>query len=365
MGNGKEKIIIMKIHFIGHILEQSGWGRAARDLIKALKTTESEITCSPVLLGKARPLTKEYSFIKELIGKNIGKADYVIQHLLPHHIQYNGSYKKNVACAMYETTNTNVCDFENYLDLVDEVWVPSYCLDRTTYTIPYPVETPQLTQDICIKELDHTYKFYTICESSRRKNIWAMVRSFFKSFIDSDNVSLIIKIVSNEMDPVSFKNKLENDLEICKKNCGLYKTPEVHFITDYWSTDQINSLHKYCDCYISSSFGESWCYPLVDALSFNKEVISSLTYGPMYLKTIGANIRLVNGNQGLYHGEVDRLNGYHTLYEYCETVDEIDLSKEMINIYQEKERNKVDNSEVIKTLSFENIGRMMCERLQD
>lgn len=348
----------MKIHFVGHLLERSGWGRAANDLVKALVDAGASVTCSPVALGKA---VQPQENIRPLIGKNID-ADYIIQHILPHHMQYSGRYKKNVGYGMFETDGMHTSYMSYYLSLMDEVWSPSNH-NESHKTVPYPISQPLDVEPIKIPEIDHTYKFYTVCEYSRRKNIWGMVRSFFRAFIDADNVSLIIKVFSNEESPDNFRKRLYADLETCRINCGLYKVPQVVFITEYLSKHDIAGLHRYADCFVSSSFGESWCYPLVDAISYNKRIISSPTDGATYLKSLGADINLTTSTTDHYHGEIDRLNGYHTLYESCEKPCEIYMADLMRKIM--KEKYIVDNSYLVNQLSFENVGRMMCEQLMD
>ena len=49
--------------------------------------------------------------------------------------------------------------------------------------------------------------------------------------------------------------------------------PPVLFITDFLTEDKLMGLHQTCDCYVSSSHGEAWNIPCMDAMGFAKPVI--------------------------------------------------------------------------------------------
>ena len=360
---------MLKVHYIAHLFENSGWGRSCRELIRALYENNIELTVSPVILSKTSRITGEYSFINDLVNKNIGKPDYVIQHILPHHMQYSGNYKKNVGFALFETSDMRTSKMLKYLEVLDEVWICNkndLIPGLNLKTIPLPVDTSLIERKIPkmnIPEIDHSYKFYTVCEFSRRKNIWAGVRAFFKAFSGSDNVCLIIKTFAADKNPIELKEKLKEELELCRRNCGIVNPPEVHFITEYFDQDQLLALHKYCDCFILSSFGEAWSYPMVDSLMFGKPVITSRLGGPQYLKWLGCEIDFCHSETDCYHGELDRIPGYHTVYENAQNINENDLARLMKKQYNKKENNQEINLRALSKISFENVGRMMCEQL--
>jgi glycosyltransferase involved in cell wall biosynthesis len=362
----------LKVHYISHLFENSGWGRSCRELIRALYENDVELTVSPVILSKTAKISGEYSFINNLVNKDIGKPEYVIQHILPHYMQYNGNYKKNVGIALLETSDIRSTKMSKYLEVLDEVWIcnKDNLINGLTNikTIPFPVDTSIVNRNIAkmnIPEIKDSYKFYTVCEYSRRKNIWAGVRSFFKAFHNSDNVCLIIKIFAGNKNPQAFKEKLEEELELCKRNCGVINPPEVYFITEFFDEEQLLSLHKYCDCFILPSFGEAWSYPMVDSLMFGKPVITSRLAGPQYLSWLGCEIDFCSSSVDGYHGELDRIHGYHTIYENCQNINENDMSLKMKKQYSIRENNLENNLKALNKISFENVGRMMCEQLVD
>jgi len=356
----------MKIRMVSHLLENSGYGKACREIASALSIYGVDLTCNPVVLGKPSRLSEQYLFLESYLDKNIGKPDYILQFVLPHHFQYNGNYKKNAGYCLFETSNLKPTKMFKYTELMDEIYSPT-TIDSAikNHMVPLPINLDILKYNIPkmrIKEIDHTYKFYTICDYSRRKNIWASVRGFLRAFNNSDNVSLVIKISSNEMDPQTFKTYLEGQLKTCVENCGIRYNDNIIFITERFDEQQILSLHKYCDCYITTSFGEAWNYPMVDALVLGKQIISSLTASAKFFKRMGCKINLVDGLVDTYHGETDRLPGYHTLYENCINTNEVSLSQQMKQLYKE---GKVVNNYLsyLEKYTPDKIGKMICERL--
>lgn len=356
----------MKIRMVSHLLENSGYGKACREIASALSVYGAELTCNPVILGKPSALTGKYSFLEPLVDKYIGKPDYILQFVLPHHFQYNGNYKKNAGYCLFETSNLKPTKMFKYLELMDDIYTPTKIdSDIQHYTIPLPIDLNIGKYNIPkmkIKEIDHTFKFYTVCDYSRRKNIWATVRGFLRAFNNSDNVSLVIKVSSNEMDPATFKNYLEGHLKTCVENCGIKYNDNIVFITERFSEEQIIALHKYCDCYVTTSFGEAWNYPMVDALVLGKTIVSSATEAALFFSNINCKINIIYSWKDPYHGETDRLPGYHTLYEDCVYSNEKALSVHLKNIYK-KGKSQHNNIPYLEKYTPEKIGKMICERL--
>ena len=261
----------MKILYISHQQEASGYGRSCRDFLKAIKTTGAEVASVPVILGR------NGNFYEETEFADIRNADYVISNLLPHHLSYNGSFEKNIGICLNETENLNMTDWKSHLDMMDEVWIP-YEGDFGI-TIPHPVDVNKYVQKfpkMNITEANGTYKFYWIGEASKRKNLSALITAYFLAFQSSDPVSLIIKVSKPGYTPEAIKQEIEDLITKIAEGMRLHPKeyyPRVFVISEYWSDEQICALHKLCDCYVNSSYGEALCYPMIDAMGFNRPVI--------------------------------------------------------------------------------------------
>ena len=130
--------------------------------------------------------------------------------------------------------------------------------------------------------IDDTYKFYTISDLSYRKNVFGIVASFLSEFDCEDNVSLTVKgFVPGQTFAESFEY-FENSVKEIKKS--LHKPewayPKISFIDTRFSEQEMCSLHKTCDCYVSLSRGEGDGLPHFDAAGFKNICIYPYWNGP-------------------------------------------------------------------------------------
>lgn len=347
----------MKILYISHQKEDSGYGRSCRDYLKALKTTGAEISSVPVLLGKAK------NFYEETEQVSMLGCDYVIQHVLPHHMSYNGNFKKNIGICLNETKDTELTYWQAHLDMMDEVWYPYSTYFGNNYTIPHPVDIDVYARNypgMNIKEADGTYKFYWIGEASKRKNLSALLMAYFTAFSPSDPVSLIIKVHKGGYSNEQTKREIEDLVEKTAAGLRLYPVeeyPRVFVIADYWTDDQIYAFHNMADCYVSSSYGEALCYPMIDAMGFNKPVICSNNHASFYHNY--GYMHSAESTEEKCYGQMDAFDGHFTALETWRAVDIDSLGRAMQ--YEYNSRNKPDND--LSGLSYSNVGKLMLERL--
>lgn len=352
-----------KVLFIGNILESSGWGNYTRNMIRSLNTVGGlDVVARPVVLGKANKVDKE---IEDVIRKDSKDSDFVIQCVLPHHMMYQGGVR-NFGLGMVETQRHLYNEWPQYLNLMDEVWLPNKeTIDgvvKPQITIPPPVDISKYYKKYPqpnIEGLEGRYKYYTICEYNKRKNINGLIMAFYRAFTYDDMTALIIKVNKYGNDPVEFKNMLENQLIDIQNRTGLTSEfPPVIFITDYYSEDQLCGLHKYCDCYVAPSFGEAINYPLLDACGFCNTIISSDVSGPRYMKEAGLPVILVDGmSQPCFDAE-KHFPGYNSLSENWFITNLTSLSETMVGVVGNK--NEYCNME---HFSYETVGEAMIERV--
>ena len=85
----------MKVLYIGHYREGTGWANAAIDYILSMHKAGIDVVCRPVKLNNSNPeIPKE---IEELEKKSLKGCNICIQHVLPHMLDYNGNFEKNIA----------------------------------------------------------------------------------------------------------------------------------------------------------------------------------------------------------------------------------------------------------------------------
>lgn len=350
----------MKILYISHQREDSGYGRSCRDYLQALKTTGVEISSVPVVLGKPGHFQDETEKV------SMRDCDAVIQHVLPHHMSYNSNLGKNVGICLNETLDCDSNYWQPHLDMMDEVWYPYKLyggISNKQRTIPNPVDTDIYARTypkMNIIEANGTYKFYWIGEASKRKNLSALLMAYLSTFTHSDPVSLVIKVHKSGYSNEQAKQEIDALVEKTAAGlrlCPVEDYPRVFVIADYWAEDQIYALHNLCDCYVSSSYGEAVCYPMIDAMGFNNPVICSNNHSAYYGKY--GYMRVVSSMEEKCYGHMDAFDGHFTARDSWKAVDIQELGMAMQ--YEYNNRIKPEND--VSGLSYANVGKLMLERL--
>ena len=287
----------MKVLFIAHFREGTGWSHAAIDYALAMDSVGIDVVCRNVdLTGRMADVPTK---IKELENKNTQGCDFCIQNVLPHHLVGSGKFKKNIAIFFGESENLWTTNWFVFLQQMDEVWVsnPDLChslfdsrflIDHNKIeVVPCPFDPEKMTKKtpkISMPGRDHQFKFYYIGELNDRKNIGSIIRSFHAEFDISEQVALILKVKKFGQSPQQTHNEVKSMCDEIKASLRMYRSVEDYheeiIIADDMSDDGILALHRYGDCFVSSSHGEGWSIPAFDAMCLGKTPICSNSGGP-------------------------------------------------------------------------------------
>ena len=182
----------MKVLYIGHYKEGTGWGHAAADYILAMDSVGIDVVCRSInLSGKQAEIPKR---IEELEQKSIKGCDICIQHVLPHYMDYNGRFKKNIGLYATETDSFDRTTWAERINLMDEAWVINQQMVdasiRSGVTIPIKIiphasDTDKFNKAYTkfeIPQIDNTFVFYFVGELIRRKNLVALLKAFHIEF---------------------------------------------------------------------------------------------------------------------------------------------------------------------------------------
>ena len=91
----------MKVLYIGCYRDGTGWAHAAQDYILSLDTVNIEVVPRFVKLNdNFAEIPKR---IEDLENNDDKNCDVVIQHVLPHLMDYRGDFQKNIALYVTET----------------------------------------------------------------------------------------------------------------------------------------------------------------------------------------------------------------------------------------------------------------------
>jgi glycosyltransferase involved in cell wall biosynthesis len=362
----------MKILYISHQKEASGYGRSCRDYLNCLKHIGCEITSFPIRLGRVS------NFEDETEKNSIYNSDIVISHVLPHFLSYDGSFDKNIAISLKENVKSIKNSWDDYLNMMDTIICPIYQFFPPSYrqnvkfggengkikTIPHPIDIEIYKKEypkMNIPEAAGTYKFYTIGEAVKRKNLSALITAFLAAFTINDPVSLIIKTSKAGIDPRQTKQEIEDLVKKIAAGMRIFKNniPRIFIISDNWTDDQVYGLHNYGDCFVSTSYAEALCYPMIDACGFNKYVLSSSNLASDYYKTF-LNINVVSGcNFEPCYGELNAFDGEYTYNDYWHSVRIVDLTIQLKNIY----KNSPTVTNDMTPLSYESVSKEILKVL--
>ncbi len=372
----------MKILFIGHYKERSGWAQASKDYILALDAAGLDVVCRNVTLTKDHPVDDR---ILELEKKSTQDCDYCIQHVLPHHSIATKRFKKNIFLVDLETLSIKDLTWFEYLKQADEVWVPNNQLAESlkndgikkTVVIPHCTDIERYTQkyqNISIPGIDDKYKFYYIGDLNDRKNIRSIIRCFHSEFDSSENACLILKVKKFGRSAEESKKIVDTIISEEKNKLRLYQNPSDYkkdiVISDDLSDKQVYSIHQYGDCFVSPSHGEAWSIPSFDAMAFGNTPICSNFGGPKDFidkdnKSTGI---CVDGTLGVCQCSDAAFPEIFTGREFWFIPSEYEIRKAM-RFYYENRDKKLEYKKAgltrAKMFSYENIAKLIKENLSE
>lgn len=277
----------MKVLYIGHYKESTGWGKAARDYILALDAAGVEVVPRAIKLDAGMPEIDPR--ILELEAQSTKGCTHCIQHVLPHHLDYNGNFEKNIALCVYESFGADYSSWPAKINLMDELWVPSSFTADTFVTmgVNTPIRIIPHAFDLSIydkeytkldnPELDGNFIFYTIADMNKRKDLLTLIQAFHIEFTANEPVRLLIKTSRYGLSPQAAAKIVLDECETIKKAMKLQRRPEDYsqeiVVTDSLSDEDIMRLHATGDCFVTTTHGEAWCIPLFDAIGMGKVCI--------------------------------------------------------------------------------------------
>jgi glycosyltransferase involved in cell wall biosynthesis len=369
----------MKVLYIGHYKEGTGWSKAAIDLIHAIDSAGIDIVCRDVKLTPR--LSDIPEKIKELESKKIDNIDFCIQHLLPHHLVGTSKFKKNIAYYVGESTTLKYNNWKSSLDLMDEIWVPNHTqLNNMTKDgfksiryVPHAFNLDKYSvndKKINFGQKNGTFKFYYIADINDRKNIESVIKCFHSEFHKYEPVSLVLKIKKFGANPDDLRKQLKNMCNSIKQTLRIYpKIEDYHdeiIITDDMTSNEIDMLHQACDCMVNVTHGEGWSIPSFDAMCFGKTPICSNEGGPKeYISDKNAGT-LINGIYNICEHTDAAFSNIFTGRESWFVPDEEETKDAMRFYYENRDTiNRNKGIEIAQKFSYQSVGNMIKELLND
>lgn len=372
----------MKVLYIGVYRDGTGWSRAAIDYMLALRSAGADVVARPIKLNNKKVEIPEA--ILEMEQKDATGCEAVIQHVLPHMMDYNGKIDKNVALYVTETTHFKSTNWANKINFLDEAWVPNQCGKQASIDsgvnipikiVPHACDINKYQQSYepitLRKDLGDDFVFYTIGEANRRKHLAALIKAYHLEFEPSEQVRLLIKTSMPGYTKEAARKKLYKYCEDIKHNLKLYHDINQYskeiIITERLSEEDMMRLHASMDCYVSPSFGEAWGIPAFDAMAMGKTPIVTAWGGYTEYVTNDSGW-LIPYRMSPVFGMTETFQDLYTGHEQWADIDVLALCKAMREAYENKElrENKAEEGmDLSYNFSYEKVGEMMMGLLND
>jgi len=261
---------IKGIKYIGPILDNSGYGKAARGNIIAIHKLGVPITVNQISFETIRPdLGKEGKIINNLLNKEI---DYnvIIMHSTPEFWhKFQEPDKIQIGYTIWETSLLHP-DWKDYIDkyahkvLVGCNWnvevfrnsgvtIPIGVIPHIIHQEQFENVTPYLINGVN----DDTFVFYDIFQWTERKNPLALIKAYWHEFKEKDNVALVLKTYRGNYSE-SEKNAIRTTITRLKSITPSDYYPPIYLISNMLSENEIMGLHKRGDCFVSLNRGEGF-----------------------------------------------------------------------------------------------------------
>lgn len=267
----------IKALFIGPYRESTGWGEAARRYILDIGQSVDLVTRCVRLGAKSYELSES---ILQYESKSLDGITHVIQNVLPHSMEYIPGVK-NIGLCYIDTNNLTQPEWITKLEMMDEVWVTCDDNKKTLSKINKSIKVvyiPSINKFNTIRRpINNAYNFYFIGEFTRRKNIAKLVEAFHCAFGPDENVNLTLKLNSNSMDNETLFKQAQGLCNQVKEFLRLRPVDEYHIeniIAGDISEEELAMLHLQHNCFVTASFGESWCIPANDAGMYGNYIIA-------------------------------------------------------------------------------------------
>lgn len=370
----------MKVLYIGHYREGTGWSKAAQDLILSINRSGVDVVCRNIKLTNTNVAIDPMVSILE--QKNLENIDYCIQHVLPHHMVGTDKFKKNIAYFVGESSSVKYSGWMNNLSYMDEIWVPNETMKNNLILDGFykPIKIvhhafdlskyDNINAQINFGSENYKYKFYYIGELNDRKNLDTIIRCFHAEFQPWEPVCLILKVKRFGVHSHELKKHVHSMCDQIKKEMRLYKNLDQYhneiIITEDMTDEQIMILHSSCDCFVSPSHGEGWSIPAFDAMCFGKTPICSDEGGPAEFidkDNLSTGCR-ISGTETICNHSDAAFPTIFTGREFWFTPNEKEIRKAMRYYYKNKEVSHKEKAlEHAEKFSYQNIGNQIKEAL--
>lgn len=357
----------MKIRYIGELLDNTGYGEAARVNVALLDALGHELSCLPIGAKSSSDPDWKFQTVLKWVDNAIEQPDVIITHIYPPK-EIEKYAQRGIPLIAYVAWETDMLPslwayhLNKYADIVmttcevskqtmekTGVEKPVYVLGPTIFekdidsidtSIPDPIEIPAGIRPIYNS---NKFIFYSVFQWIERKDPTKLVSAFIQEFdATEDDVMLLMKSYRLSYEEEETK-RLIASINTLNRELNIIYPPEVRLIPQRLNNKDMDTLHRMSSCYVTPHRGEGTGLGIIDAILHDNMVITTPYGGPQDFtnkeSTRWLNYKMVPIQNPLY------CYNYFNAYMMWADVDVFDLRKAMREAYNN--RNTKTNKEAL------------------
>lgn len=370
---------IISVGVVGQLLDNCGYGEAARNYVSALHAAGVEVNSYAVTGTQDRPDFGEAG--RQAARSLTNKVPYAIKIviLIPTSFKQHhepGVYK--IGLFYWETDRLPV-EWVNACNGMDEIWVS--CNWTADVAKTSGVYKPIYVFPNCLRQEDYVpdgpvasfskvdskvFKFLSIFQWTPRKNPEGLIRAYLRAFSKVDRTILILKTYLFHPGDVKDQNEIVSRIRsIIENEKG---TAPIYAITKSLSQKEMIMLHRTCDAFALIHRAEGFGLPLLEASAMGKPVISTRYSAPLEFLSeqssyfVRQNITPVRGMKSAsFRCYEEFMNWAEPDVEHC--------AEQMRHVYEHRDEAKRKGlsarKSILENYSWYIVGKQMRDRLAD
>jgi len=252
--------------------------RAFTEALRTIPGIDLSCISSNKLDPKLSALPEMQQMLKNLKEKAPANTQVTVRHNWPPNWQAPAKGKW-VIIQPWEFGSLPTEWVEN-IKKVDEVWAPTNFVKKEytdsgvpsekIFVIPNGVNPKIFNPTAPPLQLatQKKYKFLFVAATIRRKGPDLLIQSYTQNFTADDDVCLVIKDFGSSS--VYAGQTAQNIIQEAQKIAG---GPEILYLNEDFSLEQIASLYTACDCLVHPYRGEGFGLPIIEAMACGLPVI--------------------------------------------------------------------------------------------
>ena len=367
---------MIKIRYCGSTPDNSGYGDANRADIASLFLAGGDVSVEAESQTIAKvPTGWVGELCQSLENRDI---DYKIKivHLTPDcYPRYLEEGKYHVGRLMWET-NLLPPEWIAPCNKMEEIWtatkeqaevIKNSGVKVPIYVFPEAVDislAEKQMEEFVIPNFTGTV-FYSIFQWIERKDPHSLLTTYWKTFEGVDDVVLILKTYRVTYSEADFK-KIKDDITRWKNSLKLKNYPKVLLVQELFDGRKLWQLHKTGGVLISTSRGEGWNRPAVEASLLGNPVISidRTGFADIFPKDIFYPVTCAEAPV-----ITQSWIPWYQKEQVWFNINTQDLSRTMMQVYKDQEEVRLRGTKaqnwVKDNLSYHKVGQAMIERLEE